>query len=97
MWSTAIARPPCASTIRSPIFVSSSNRLAKSPDGRHTAVRTMANTGGHVLMVGPTVLLLYKAYGIEGGVLFPVYQRTNGSATRKSGSALASTLVISSG
>ena len=30
-------------------------------------------------MVGPTVLLLYKAYGIEGGVLFPVYQRTNGS------------------
>ena len=39
----------------------------------------MPNTGGHVLMVGPTVLLLYKAYGIEGGVLFPVYQRTNGS------------------
>ena len=39
----------------------------------------MPNTGGHVLMVGPTVLLLYKAYGIEGGVLFPIYQRTNGS------------------
>ena len=39
----------------------------------------MSDTGGHVLMVGPTVLLLYKAYGIEGGVLFPVYQRTNGS------------------
>ena len=43
--------------------------------------QAMADTGGHVLMVGPTVLLLYKAYGIEGGVLFPVYQRTNGSAT----------------
>ncbi len=39
----------------------------------------MADTGGHVLMVGPTVLLLYKAYGIEGGMLFPVYQRTNGA------------------
>ena len=39
----------------------------------------MPDTGGHVLMVGPTVLLLYKAYGIEGGVLFPVYQRTNGA------------------
>ena len=41
--------------------------------------RTMPDTGGHVLMVGPTVLLLYKAYGIEGGMLFPVYQRTNGA------------------
>jgi hypothetical protein len=39
----------------------------------------MSDTGGHVLMVGPTVLLLYKAYGIEGGMLFPVYQRTNGA------------------
>jgi hypothetical protein len=39
----------------------------------------MANSGGHVLMVGPTALLLYKAYGIEGGVQFPVYQQTNGT------------------
>jgi hypothetical protein len=39
----------------------------------------MMDTGGHVLMVGPTALLLYKAYGIEGGVQFPVYQRTNGT------------------
>ena len=39
----------------------------------------MADSGGHVLMVGPTALLLYKAYGIEGGILFPVHQRTNGS------------------
>ena len=39
----------------------------------------MSDTGGHVLMVGPTALLLYKAYGIEGGMLFPVYQRTNGA------------------
>lgn len=38
----------------------------------------MPNTGGHVLMIGPTVLLLYKAYGIEGGMLFPIYQRTHG-------------------
>ncbi len=39
----------------------------------------LTDTGGHVLMVGPTALLLYKAYGIEGGMLFPVYQRTNGN------------------
>jgi hypothetical protein len=38
----------------------------------------MADTGGHVVLVGPTMLLLYKAYGVEGGLLFPVYQRTNG-------------------
>lgn len=39
----------------------------------------MPNTGGHLVMVGPTALLLYKAYGIEGGVQLPVYQRTNGA------------------
>jgi hypothetical protein len=38
----------------------------------------MPNTGGHVVLVGPTLLLLYKAYGVEGGVMVPVYQRTNG-------------------
>ena len=36
---------------------------------------TLSDTGGRVVLVGPTLLLLYKAYGIEGGVLFPVYQR----------------------
>lgn len=35
-------------------------------------------TGGKAIFVGPSTLLLYKAYGISGGVLFPVYQRTNG-------------------
>lgn len=44
---------------------------------------TMADTGGHVLLTGPTALLLYKAYGIEGGVLLPVYQRTNGRQPRE--------------
>lgn len=44
---------------------------------------TMPDTGGHVLLTGPTALLLYKAYGIEGGVLVPVYQRTNGRQPRE--------------
>ncbi len=35
----------------------------------------MPEAGGRVALVGPTMLLLYKAYAIEGGVLFPVYQR----------------------
>ena len=37
----------------------------------------MPDTGGDVVLAGPSMLLLYKAYGIEGGVLFPVYQQTN--------------------
>jgi hypothetical protein len=32
-------------------------------------------SGGRALLLGPTALLLYKAYGLEGGILFPVYQR----------------------
>jgi hypothetical protein len=35
----------------------------------------ISGTGGRIALVGPTMLLLYKAYAIEGGVLFPVYQR----------------------
>jgi hypothetical protein len=35
----------------------------------------MADTGGRVALVGPTMLLLYKAYAVEGGVQFPIYQR----------------------
>jgi len=40
---------------------------------RHGQVIT--DTGGRIALVGPTMLLLYKAYAIEGGVQFPVYQR----------------------
>jgi hypothetical protein len=39
----------------------------------------MPDTGGRVALVGPSLLLLYKAYGVEGGILFPVYQRMNGT------------------
>jgi hypothetical protein len=49
---------------------------------RHAGA-VLSDTGGHVLMVGPTALLLYKAYGIEGGVQFPVYQRTHGAQPRE--------------
>ena len=37
----------------------------------------LITSGGTAVFVGPTVLLLYKAYGLEGGMLFPVYQDTN--------------------
>ena len=41
------------------------------------------DSGGRILLVGPTTLLLYKQYGLEGGVLFPVYQRVNGTQDKE--------------
>jgi hypothetical protein len=38
----------------------------------------MLTSGGDALLVGPTALLLYKSYALEGGIMFPVYQQTNG-------------------
>jgi hypothetical protein len=35
------------------------------------------SSGGDSIVVGPTALLLYKQYSLSGGILFPVYQRTN--------------------
>ena len=36
----------------------------------------VSGTEGQRLFVGPTTLWLYKKYGIEGGIQFPVYQNT---------------------
>ena len=44
--------------------------------GRHHGFE-MFVSGGDSILVGPTALLLYKQYGLEAGVLFPVYQQTN--------------------
>ena len=38
----------------------------------------MPNTGGNIVLAGPTFLLLYKEYGISGGVLLPLHQRLDG-------------------
>lgn len=43
-----------------------------------------AGGGARTVFVGPTALLLHKAVGVEGGVLFPAYQRTGaGRATER--------------
>ena len=49
---------------------------------RHAGV-AMPDSGGRALLAGPTTLLLYKEYGISGGVLFPVYQKTNGAQPKE--------------
>jgi len=43
----------------------------------------MPNTGGSAVLVGPTFLLLYKEYGISGGVLLPLRQRLNGTQPKE--------------
>jgi hypothetical protein len=40
-------------------------------------------SGGTAVFVGPTALLLYKAYGLSGGVMFPIYQDTNGAQSER--------------
>jgi hypothetical protein len=50
--------------------------------GRHFGF-DMLYTGGKAVFTGPTALLLYKAYALQGGVQFPVYQRVNGSASER--------------
>ncbi len=41
--------------------------------------QTVPGTGGTEVLVGPTVLGLFGAWGISGGPLFPVYNGLNGS------------------
>lgn len=40
---------------------------------------TVADSGGQRVLVGPSMLGLFGAWGIEGGVLFPVQQSLNGN------------------
>jgi len=39
--------------------------------------------GARTVFVGPTALFLRKAIGVEGGVLFPAYQRTDAGFSRE--------------
>jgi len=42
-----------------------------------------AGRGARTVFVGPTALLLHKAVAIEGGVLFPAYQRVGAGLTKE--------------
>src|SRR6185436_9531934 len=41
------------------------------------------SSGGKAVFAGPSALLLYKAYALQGGLLLPVYQRTNGQPNER--------------
>jgi len=40
-------------------------------------------SGARTLFIGPTALLLHKAFGVEGGVLFPAYQTVAPESVRE--------------
>ena len=48
---------------------------------QHGGITT--GSGARTIFVGPTTLLLHKAIGIEGGVLFPAYQRLDGASVKE--------------
>jgi hypothetical protein len=48
----------------------------RSPD---RLARVAAVDGARTVFIGPTALLLHKAIGVEGGILFPAYQRIDAS------------------
>jgi hypothetical protein len=47
------------------------------------AAATTLSTAARTVFVGPTALLLYKAYGLEGGILFPAYQQVDEGRPRE--------------
>jgi hypothetical protein len=49
--------------------------------GRHAGM--IMPTGARTAFVGPTALLLYKQYGIEGGIMFPAYQRVDSTRAQE--------------
>ena len=42
----------------------------------------IGSSGGRQYFVGPTLLGLYRGWGVSGGPLFPVYQQLNGTQQR---------------
>jgi hypothetical protein len=57
---------------------------AGKPDLRFFVEATAEDTNGtRTLFVGPTALMLHRAFGLEGGVLFPAYQRVDEGLTRE--------------
>jgi hypothetical protein len=58
------------------IFVES---LAEFPQRNRSDGIHVAGSGGERVLIGPSVLGLYGKWGVEAGVLFPTYERLNGS------------------
>jgi hypothetical protein len=53
--------------------------VADSTSRAVQAGSSLPDSGGQVALVGPSMLLLYKAYAFEAGILFPVYEELHGT------------------
>lgn len=76
-------RPPFFQKAGAPdwrIFVES---VAEFPQRNRVNGRADPNSGGEKVMLGPSLLGLYGAWGVSGGVLFPAYERGNGNLPRE--------------
>jgi hypothetical protein len=51
--------------------------------GAQRALGVETAAGARTVFVGPTALLLHKAVGLEGGVLFPAYQRSDSASAKE--------------
>ena len=70
-------RPPYFQKERTPdwrIFIES---LAEFPQRNCVDGREDPDSGGEKILVGPSLLGLYGAWGVSGGAMFPIYQRGN--------------------
>ena len=76
-------RPPALRTeagkpdLRFFVEATAEDRTASTIGGVQSAA------GARSVFVGPTTLLLHKAFGIEGGVLFPAYQEVTGVSAKE--------------
>lgn len=57
--------------------------LGEAAEHNVIGTRSIPDSGGKKLLLGPSVLGLYGAWGIEGGVLFPVTQSLNGNQPKE--------------
>jgi hypothetical protein len=62
------------------MFVESVGEFAQRDEMRGSSV---ANSGGRKVFLGPSVLGLFGAWGVEMGVLFPVSQSLNGTQPKE--------------
>ena len=75
--SMAIGRHSCGLTIRSLTCVSLSRPWASTPRGDNITASRWSRAAAIRFWLALRRLLLYKQYGLEAGLLFPVYQQTN--------------------
>lgn len=81
---TVAYRPPAwASDYPEPDWRVFIEGIAEFPQRNRMGGENMPDSGGQRVLAGPTFLGLFGAWGVSGGVLFPVHQDLNGCQPRE--------------